>query len=300
LIGNLAVIVDSGKMPLGEALTLVSGLAKDPAREVVTKTMWISTGLEEKIVPETLLPKYRRYLLDLYGEREYKLGWKAKPDEDDDTRLLRPGILSVVANEAEDMVLVDQAKRLAVQWLDNRQAIDPDMVDVVLYTAARHGDRALFDRFRTEAKKEKDERQRQELLSALGSFRDPNIIDIALPIVLTDEFDIRESLSILFGPTQSSKTRDLAFNFVKENWDALVAKLPTDYGAFLPYVAAGYSDEKHRAEVESFFSGRSTKYTGGPRILAQVLEGINLQGAYKNAHRASVVTFLGQYGNRAS
>jgi hypothetical protein len=33
--------------------------------------------------------------------------------------------------------------------------------------------------------------------------------------------------------------------------------------------------------VENFFGGRSTKYTGGPRILTQVLEGIDLCVAYK-------------------
>jgi hypothetical protein len=67
-----------------------------------------------------------------------------------------------------------------------------------------------------------------------------------LPIVLTDEFDIRQSLDILSGVAQTPRTRDLAYDFVKQNWDALIAKLPTDFGALLPYVAGGYCDDALR------------------------------------------------------
>ena len=49
--------------------------------------------------------------------------------------------------------------------------------------------------------------------------------------------------------------------------------------------------------METFFKGRSTKYTGGPRILTQVLEGIDLCVAYKKAQEPSVTEFLQQYGN---
>jgi alanyl aminopeptidase len=87
----------------------------------------------------------------------------------------------------------------------------------------------------------------------------------------------------------------LAYDFVKRNWDLMVAKLPTDTGAYAPYVAAGYCDAEHRKDAESFFTGRSTKFTGGPRILAQVLEGIDLCIAYKNAQEASVTEFLKSY-----
>jgi len=82
---------------------------------------------------------------------------------------------------------------------------------------------------------------------------------------------------------------------VQQNWDLLIDKLPTDSGASLPYVAAGYCDATHRQDVENFFSGRSTKYTGGPPILTQVLEGIDLCVAYKNAQEASVAEFLKAY-----
>jgi alanyl aminopeptidase len=263
---------------------------------VVAKTTQIATGLQDTLVSPDLLPNYRRYLEDVYGPRAQQLGWKAKPGESDDDRLLRPLLLSVVANQAEDQELIAAAKTLALAWLDDRKAVVPDMLGPVLSAAARHGDQALFDRLRAAAKKEKDEDIQRTLLYAMGLFPQPEIVKAAFSIVLTDEFDIRQSVAIFFGAGESAKTRDLAYDFVKGNWDALIAKLPTDSGAFMPGLAGGYCDEQHRQDAASFFEGRSTKYTGGPRILAQTLEGIDLCVAYKKAQQPSVTEFLEGYG----
>ena len=300
LIGDISALTGNGKILLGQALALAPSLARDPARQVVNKTMQVTTGLQDNLVSPDLLPQYHRYLEDLYGSRARALGWKDRPGESDDDRLLRPSLEGTVANQAEDPESIAQAKALTLAWLNDRKAVDRDMLGTVILAAARHGDQVLFDRLRAAAKQEKDEDTLNTLLFALGSFPDPEIARKALPIVLTDEFDSRQSLDILFGVAQLPKTRDLAYDFVKQNWDALIAKLPTDYGAFLPYVAGGYCDDAHRQDAATFFQGRSTKYTGGPRNLAQMLEQIDLCVAFKKAQQPSVAEFLKSYGTGQS
>jgi cytosol alanyl aminopeptidase len=294
LIGDIAAL-SKGYLSLGDAMALVPKFAHDPNRQVVTKTFTIVGNLDEHLVPEPLMPKYQRYISDLYKPLAEQLGWKDRPGEDDDSRLLRPAVVRVVTNQAEDRAFIDQAKKLALFWLDDHKAVDPDMLDVVLIAAARHGDRALFDRMRTQAKKETDEEVRGTLLNALGSFHDPAILKTALAIVLTDEFDNRESVGILFSARHFPETRDLGYDFVKQNWDTLIAKLPTDWGAFLPFVASHYCDNQHRTDAEAFFKDRATKYTGGPRNLAQLLETVSLCVANKDANEASVTEFLKKY-----
>jgi len=294
LIGDIAGLTQ-GYMPLGEAMALVPKFAHNPDRAVVAKTLWIVGNLDDHQVPENLKFEYRRYMSKQYKKRAQELGWKAIPGEDDNNRLLRPTLSGVVANHAEDGEFIEQAKKLALAWLEDHKAVDPDMVGTVLNAAARHGDRSLFDRFRAQAKKEGDENLRDPLLSAMGLFRDPAIAKDALSIILTDEFDHRESLTILFNAAGWPETRDLAYEFVKQNWDALVAKLPTDSGAILPFAAANYCDSQHRADAEAFFKDRATNYSGGPRNLSQVLEGISLCVAYKDANQSSISEFLKNY-----
>lgn len=294
LIGDIAALT-KGYIPLGDAMGLVPQFAHAPQRQVLDKTITIVGNMDEHLVPEQLLPKYRRYISDLYKGRAEHLGWKDRLGEDDDSSLLRPAVVRVVTNQGEDPAFIDQAKTLALAWLGDHKAVDPDMWDVVLVAAARHGDRALFDRMRAQAKKETDENARVTLLVALGSFRDPAIVKTAMAIVLTDEFDNNESIDILFAARRLPENRDLAYDFVKQNWEPLVAKLPTDFGALLPFIASHYCDSQHERDAEAFFKDRAAKYAGGPRNLAQVLESISLCAANKDANEESVAEFLKRY-----
>ncbi len=129
----------------------------------------------------------------------------------------------------------------------------------------------------------------------MGWFRQPDITKAALSILLFNEFDIRQSIAILSAARNSPKNRELAYDFVKQNWDPLMVKLPTDWGSFMPFVVSSFCDEQHRNDAAAFFEGRSTKYTGGPRYLAQRLEGVDLCVAYKKAQQPSLVQFLEKY-----
>jgi alanyl aminopeptidase len=296
VVGDIHALTGNGMVSLGSALALAPQLARDPDGSVVSKTLSITSGLQDNLVEDGLLPTYRRYLTDVYGTCARQLGLTDKPGDSDDDRLLRPRLADVFAIQAENPDAQAEAKRLTLAWFDNRSAITPDMVGTVLQAAAVHGDRDLFDRMRTAARGETDEDVRGSLLFAMGSFRDPSIVKIAMPIVLTNEFDPRESLSILSGVAESPATRDMAYGFIKQNWDALMAKLPTDIGAYFPNFASDYCDEEREQDVKRFFDGRSTQYSGGPRVLAQVLETINLCIAYKKAQEPSLTEFLQKYG----
>jgi aminopeptidase N len=295
MIGDMAALVDAGRMPLGQALGRIPTLAEDSTRQVVAKTLDILHGLQDNLVEPRLLARYRQYLEDVYGPRARALGWKAKPGDSEDSRILRPAILPLMADVAEDPEDIEEARKLAGAWLLDHKAVDPEMVGAVLVVAARHGDQNLFDRYRAAAKKEKDENIERDLLYAMGSFPQPEIAKEALSLVLTPEIDSRLALYIPFSVAARPETRDLAYDFVKDHWDALIAKLPTDTGADLPYIAADYCDEGHREDAAKFFQGRSTKYAGGPRTLDQVLEQIHLCAAYKKAQEPSVTQFLENY-----
>lgn len=296
VIGDMSALTGSGKLSLGTALSLMPSLARDSSRRVVVKTVDITTDPKGNLVPSDLVSQHHRYLEDLYGQRARELGWKAKPGESEDDRLLRPELLDVVANQAEDPELIAQGKSLALAWLGDPKAVAPDMLASVLDTAARHGDQAFFDRLRTAAKQEKDENIQRSLLHALGLFPQPEIAQEAFSILLSEEFHPEQSITILSAAHDLHGSRDFGYEFVKRNWDALIARFPADWGAFMPFVAGNFCDAEHRHDAEAFFEGRSTKYKGGPRTLAETLEGIDVCIAYKKVQQPSLAEFLEGYG----
>jgi cytosol alanyl aminopeptidase len=294
VMGDALALVRSGGMQEGEVLALVPALVQEGDRHLVGQTIGLVGGLSDRLVPEELQPNYRRLVNKLYAPRAKQLGWQPKAGEDDGTRLLRPGLLGLVAKD-EQNALATEARKLTEAWLTDKKAIDHDLVGTVLGTAARGGDVALWDKLRAEAKKTQDRKERNQLLGAMSAFKDPKIVEKNLEVVMSDEFDPRESVTLLFGAASDSKTRQRAYDFAKTNFDRIVARMPPEWGASLTGVASGFCDAEHRADVEAFFKDKIARFNGGPRTLAQTLEGISLCQAQHSARQASVTAFLKKY-----
>jgi len=298
VLGDINALVDSGAEPPAEALALIQPFGQDPDWRVVSQSMRETAILRGDMVPPELRPNAARFLDKMFGARARELGWIPKPSETSDTRALRRTLLILVAADAEDPQLLNQARTLALKWLENHSAVDAGIADVVLDAAASHGDQELFDKIRAAALKSQSHRERQMLVGALAEFRDPAIIRQRLALLLTGEFDPRESFqALLFSAPPAA--RRLPFEFVRANFDALTAKLPRDvgedYAAQLSAVGNGFCDASGRANIESFFGPKAAQWNGGKRILDQTLERIDVCIAHKAALGSSLEQFLKNY-----
>jgi alanyl aminopeptidase len=298
VLGDVSALVTAGEIPPGDALALVEPFSKDPDWRVVSQTIGIAGILRSSIVPDELLPNAARFLRKVYGERAHQLGWMAKPGDSDDTKALRRQLVGLVAAAGDDEELIQQAKALAMQWMDDHNSVDANIAGTVVGIAAGKGDQALFDRMRAELRQTQDRRQRAILIGGLAGFRAPTLVNQRLALMLTGELDAREGGGAFPGST-GPESRRLPFEFVKQNLDALLKKLPrevgSDYAAYLPNVGSGFCTAADRADLAEFFQPKVEQYSGGPRILAQTLERIDLCIARRQALQPGLAAFLKKY-----
>jgi cytosol alanyl aminopeptidase len=292
VMGDLGALVGSGDLDLSVALGAIPSALKEDNRHVLSQALNLGWSIPEEMLPEALRPRLAEFQRVTFLARAKKLGLEVGAKDDEDTRLLRPAMISMVARDGKDPQLRLKSVTLAKAWLNDRKAIHPDMIDTVLGVAADTGDKALQAQLLAAAKVEKDRADRNRMLGALAVFRDPEVVTAQLPIVLGDDFDTRDAMRLLWGASSSYRTRDLAVDFVKANWDALIGKLPKESGASLVWVAAGGCDEKRRDDARAWFDGRSTKYMGGPRNFAIAMEAMELCMAWRERQRTVAVQFL--------
>ena len=84
----------------------------------------------------------------------------------------------------------------------------------------------------------------------------------------------------------------MLWEFLKENYDAIVARAPRESQGQIPSLASDFCDPQHRADVAAFFQDRAPKLLGGARTLAQTLEEIDLCVALRENQEPSVTGFL--------
>jgi alanyl aminopeptidase len=293
LLHDVSALAGSGDLEIGRSLDAAVKFANSPERRIVAEAREM-VAVVKRQVPPALLDNYARFVLKVFGERARSLGWSAKPGEDQETRLLRPGMVSFVTRY--DPALASEARKLADGWLENRTGVDADMVGSVLTLAAYHGNRALFDALLRELPKTEDKRQRGWIINALGSFREPELVASALDLVIHSGIDTRETAGLLYSGTGAPKTDRMSFEFVKANYDEILKRAPSggglDFGSLLPHSAASFCDAASEKEYIGFFAERSKKFTGGPRVYDQMLEGIRLCAAQKAAESADLAAYF--------
>ena len=299
LIGDVQALVNGGKLPEAAAIHLVEKFHVDPVRQVVERTLNLSAGLRYYLVPPELIPNYQRFLEKMFLPQALALGWTPKPGESDDARLLRSSLLETLATDGGDRTLARQAQEMTEKWFENHSALDSSITDAALDTAAFYGDEALFRRFLNEFKKASDKHLKNQMIRAMGSFRDPNAIAAGMNALLNGEIPFIEGTFLLFGGAEEQATRTMPLEFLKAHWDEVVAKMPTgggfDFGAVLPQVGDSFCDAKSRAELKDFFEPRVSKFVGAPRTLDQVLEEIDLCIARRDVNQPEIIDFLKSY-----
>ena len=299
LIGNVEAMARAGKIAPADALGLVETFHGDSERDVVERTLGVALSPGTHLVTKELRPNYQRFLQKNFLAKARGLGWTPTAGESDDIRLLRPRLVEAVATDAGDRALSKEALQLAGKWLEDRKAVSPDVAGAVLRTAGYYGDTGLFQRFLTEFQKTQDRQEQQDLLRAMNSFRDPAALELGMQALLSKKVALADGFPLLFGGQESIETQKMPFEFVKAHFDDIMKDHPSifgfDFGSLLPRVGAGLCDAASRSELQTFFGPIASKYTGAPRTLAQVLEGVDLCIANKAALQSGVTEFLKRY-----
>jgi alanyl aminopeptidase len=289
VVRDLGALLRSGRLPAGEVLAHLAALVNDPSPHIQRAAVELLGEVPDRIIDAPLRPAFARFVDKALGKRAQDLGFRTKPGESDDVRLLRPLLLGTAALRGANAALGAEADKLARAWLDDPTALDEDLVGVTLGIAAQRGDHALYDRFHAAVGKAGNPRRKNHLIAAMARFLDPAVVRDSLALFLAPELDPRDALPLLF---QDERMLGISFPFVKEHYEAILARFPGELAGETPYLGEDFCSERDRLEVEAFFKGRVEKITGAPRNLAHTLETITLCSAQRDLHAVSLATFL--------
>jgi len=299
LLGSAKLLADAGKLPADGALRLVENLSGEDERYVVQKALDLALSYHANLVPASLVPSYQRFLLGNFGARARALGWVARSGEPDDVKLLRPNVVGAVATIAGEEELAQTGRMMASQWLAGSGDVAPEMLQTVLSTGAFYGDKQLAERYLAKLKGTEDRQLRRKIINSMSSFRDPAAIEVLYQAILSGNVLFMEGGSLLFAGQEYEDTRYMALANLQAHFDEVLAKRPkgtdSDFAARLPNVGRRYCDRESRQKLQQFFEFRAPTFAGGPRMLAQVLEEIDLCIARKEAQGTSIAAYLQSY-----
>ncbi len=270
LVADLRAMVERDELPIDKLLALAPMIAGASDPHVA---IWADRATEARDVwlDEPLYQAARRWRAQAFGKTARALGWQRASADDDPRQQLRRVIVPFVASV--DPALASEAGAVADRWIATRGGIADDLVDGALAVAAEHGDAARFERYLAAARSAHTHEDRQRILTALASFRDPALVDRALAITLDHAFDLRDSYSIITSAIGVRENRDRVIAFLTVHLDELLAGLRSDEASWLlGAVAEASCDRDHHDRLRALLVPRAASIDGAAATVARGLE----------------------------
>ena len=199
-----------------------------------------------------------------------RLGWDGSGSGDDDDTLLRARLISMLGAFG-DADIVAEAKRRFKGFLQDPNSLPSALRESVSYVVGHSADRESYDALLALARRSTTTNERVRYYFAAASARDPALARDTLALTLTDELPNTIITGLINTVASSGEQRDLAWDFVQKNFDALTAKLGPSFGdLFVANFMTNFSDEAHAAELLHFAPAQAT--SGGRVMTARALE----------------------------
>jgi hypothetical protein len=240
------------------------------------------------IVNDAERPALAAAVRDLVGGAAARMGWEARPGEDELMRQLRGLLWGAMGTLGEDPGARRNAAEIYARHLKNPSSADRDLVPPSIGILAYAGDRGRFEEFKQRFKSARTPQEEQRYLFSLAGFRDLELLRETMAMTLNGEVRTQNAPYLMHSLLLNTACRYEAWDFVKAHWDEMIRKFPD---AALPrmceaVVALGDRDK----EVHEFFQAHRVRLGG--KIIDQHLERLRVAVAFRARERASITAAL--------
>lgn len=297
-LDDMRMFAEAGTLEVGEILRLISRLSKHKKSRVVSSVASMMSSVRTAFVNDSLRPTYERFVRKKFGKHARRLGWLNREHDSAAVRALRDSVVPVVAMAGNDKRLQEQARKLSLSWLNDPKSLPRSSWSPVLSAALMDADDPFYDRFATAFVGIKDPRRRFPLLLALAQTSRLDRLQTHWRRTLDGTYHWRDAWLFLRLPLIERKTQAAAFEFLVDNFDVIVKKVPRKWQAQVLSAFNVLCDDRYRLDVQRLFSDKAATMTRGPEILDQTLRDIERCVALRSVQQPAIETFLRSWNGR--
>ena len=291
-VDSAAAAFRAGQGNAGTLLSLLEAASQHSDRRVAVAPMAVLRSFGR------LLDEDQRGPLNAFSSSLYApayAGLRGRLSDDD--KVLKGNIESFLALTARDpdvrASLLDDAKAfLGLDSARRPEALSTDRYAAAFTVAVQDGGEALFNKVLAAYNDIDDPVFAGIVPNALASTREETLSAQVRALALSGELGPRETYALIQGQMGSSLTRDVTWNWVKENYAGFVSNIPAQWPRRTPGLASSFCDGNGIEELKALFAKVGDLAPGHERALAQTQENIALCAGLKEAQQADLVAAL--------
>ena len=282
----------AGLLPITQFLELAGSYSGETDASVWSDLASNLRDIEQLIAGEPVHPTYQRFGRELFGPAARRAGWTPRPEDGHLDSLLRSTVLGQ-SGSYQDEETLGQAGDLFRQYLENPDAVHPDLRGVVFSLAAQAGDRATYDQLWDLEERTSLQEEKIRLLLATSRFQDVGLLNETLERALSSRVRSQDTITVVGSVAANPRGRQPAWEFVKNNW----AEFDRRYGGGgfglmrLVSICSSFTTDEQRADVENFFAEHPAP--AAERTIRQALERVRLNIRWLEHNRPALNDWFG-------
>ena len=282
----------AGLLPVTQFLELAGSYAGETDASVWSDLASNLRDIEQLIAGEPVHPPYQQFGRELFGPAARRAGWTPRAEDGHLDSLFRSTVLGQSGSYNDEETLA-QASDLFRQYLENPEAVHPDLRGIVFSLAAQAGDRATYDQLWELEERTGMQEEKIRLLLAMSRFQDVDLLNETLESSLTSRVRSQDSITVVAGVAANPKGRLPAWEFVKSNWPEFDRRYGG--GGFglmrLVSIVNSFTTDEQRADVEQFFVDNPAP--AAERTIRQALERMGLNIRWVEQNRSDLNAWFG-------
>ena len=252
LVDDTWAAVVAGDAPMSSFLDLATGLAGETA-PAVWKTIITGLGWCDRFLTGQAREHFRTAVRALTRPALERLGRAPREDDTDLDRELRGDLMSalgVLGNDAET-----QAEALELEARSRAgDFVEPSIAAAAVEVAAFVGGSATFEVFRARVADTATPQEQRRYRNAVTEFRDPRVMQMALELATSDAIRPQDAPFMLARAMTNRDTGEMAWRYVRDRWDGLVAQYAASNLIYLAQGAFYLTAPDQVADVQAFFA----------------------------------------------
>ncbi|HYK97445.1 MAG TPA: M1 family metallopeptidase [Candidatus Acidoferrales bacterium] len=275
-VDNDWTLARDGVLPAADYLALLDALAGERDRAVLSCVAEHLAWISSHATTPASAPRLASIAERLFRPVLERLGWDARPGEDDDDRELRAVAVGVLGEVARADDVRGEAMRRVVGHLDGaRQA--GDLVGAIAHVAAPGGDVELQRRYAMRLRQPADPQDEQRFLGAIPAFADGAATKATFALIEDGTIRAQDLSTIYFVGMRNTAAREWYWQDLRARFERTIAPLEAMVRNSILSSLSQLTPATLAREADDFLA--SVDASDSAEVLARVRETLRLQSA---------------------
>jgi aminopeptidase N len=297
LLDDTAALVSVNRLQEGNFLVLAEAMKDDPSTAVMSELREQLQFAGDYIVDDADRAQFEAWIRATFGPPAEKMGWAPAPGESDETRARRGDFLTILGLIGREPKIIQMSRELVDKALRG-EPVDRTLLIAALPIAARNGDAALYNAIIAHFGQLKTPEEAYLFGQTLCMFSDPALLTRTLRFAVSPMMRAQDAPQVLDAVIANPAGRQVAWDFIRQNWPEVEAKISHYSETDLVSVSSYFCDAAKRNEVQQFFTEH--KIPGSERALKMTLEQIDACIDVRAHQEPNLQSWLKQQGGSGS